>query len=403
MAWYNPISWFGGASTQKQTGDQRSDPSTKAVGTGRTVTDEASLQVSAVWACVRLLSETVASLPLNIYEDTKDGRKQAYRLPLYRLLHDKPNRYMTSVTFRETMMLNLCLHGNAYAELERNARGDIIGLNPLPARQVKTTLLKDGSIVYVYTQDRDVAVIAKQNMLHIKLFGNGLIGLSPLSHAATAIGMALNAEEFGANFYRNGGRPGGVLTLDKILNPEQRTQIREHFKDLNEGNSNAHRLMILEGGMKYDQVQINPADMQMLETRRFQTEEIARFFGVPGFLINDTTKTTTWGSGIDQMMTGFYKLNLRPYLTRWEQELKHALLSVAEQQKYSIEFNFEGLLRADSAGRAEFYSKAVGGPVMTINEARKKENLPPVMGGDELIAPLNMTPLEKLGEANAKA
>jgi len=394
------LKFWGRKATEKATGEQSSDPTAHGVSSPKAVTEESALQVSAVWACVRLLSETVASLPLNVFVDTPDGRKVVKDLPIYNLLHDKPNRYMTSVVFRETMMLNLILHGNAYAELQRNARGDVVGLNPLPARQVKTTLLDDGSQIYAYEQDRDVAVIAKENMLHIKLFGNGLIGLSPLAYARTSIGLAMGAEEYGSKFYQNGGKPGGVLTLDKVLTDEQRGLVRKHFSSLNSGNENAHRLMILEGGMKYEQVQINPQDMQMLETRRFQTEDIARFFGVPGFLINDTTKTTSWGSGIEQMMLGFYQLNLRPYLTRWEQELQHTLFNVADRRKYKIEFNFEGLLRGDTAGRSEYYSKMVGSPTMTINEARKRENLPPVVGGDQLISPLNMTTLSKLGDAN---
>ena len=395
------LKFWGRKATQKATGEQTSDPAGYGVSSPKQVTEETALQVSAVWACVRLLSETVASLPLNVFQETADGRQISKDHPLYRLLHDKPNRYMTSVVFRETLMLNLCLHGNAYAEIQRTDSGRIVGLNPLPSRQVKTTLLKDGTQIYAYEQDRDVSVIAKENMLHIKLFGNGLIGLSPLAYARNAVGLALGAEEYGSKFYQNGGKPGGVLTIDKVLNEEQRKTIRKHFGSLNSGSENAHRLMILEAGMKYEQVQINPQDMQMLETRRFQTEEIARFFGVPGFLINDTSKTTSWGSGIEQMMLGFYQLNLRPYLTRWEQELQQTLLSVTEQRKYKIEFNFEGLLRGDTAGRSEYYSKTVGAPTMTINEARKRENLPPVTGGDELIAPLNMTKLEKLGENNA--
>ena len=253
-------------------------------------------------------------------------------------------------------------------------------------------------MVYAYTQDKQTAVIAKQNMLHIKLFGNGLIGLSPLAYARNAIGLSLGAEEFASKFYQNGGKPGGILTIDKVLSDDQRKAVRKNFGAITEGAENAHRLMVLEAGMNYQQVQINPQELQMLETRKYQTEDIARFFGVHSILINDNSSTTAWGSGIEQLMLGFYKLTIKPYLTRWEQELTHSLLSVEQQRRFIIEFNFEGLLRGDTAGRAEYYNKMVGSPTMTINEARKRENLPPVTGGDELITPLNMTTITKLGE-----
>lgn len=391
----NILSWFR-RPTGKQSGDQGYDPA----GFNVDVNEETSMKVSAVWACVRLLSETVASLPIVVYEETDEGRKVAKNHPLYRLLSGKPNQYMTSVVFREAMMLNLCLNGNAYAEIQRNGRGDPIALNPLPTRQTTARLLRDGSLVYVYEQDGNYSFIASENMIHIKLFGNGIVGLSPISYASNAIGMSIGAEKYGADFYKKGGRVGGYLTFDKTLNDLQREQLRKTFNPEGVADNSAHRVQILEAGMKFEQAQISPNDMSMLDTRKFQVEDIARFFGVPGFLINDTSKNTTWGSGIEQMMIGFYKLNLKPYLTRWEQELKHSLLSISDQRKYTIEFNFEGLLRADSGGRAEFYSKTVGAPIMTVNEARKLENKPPVEGGDKLIAPLNMTELSKLGESN---
>ena len=240
---------WGRGATQRVKGDQSSDPSSYGVSTPKSVTEESSLQVSAVWACVRLLSETVASLPLNLFEDTKEGRKSAKNNPLYRLLHDKPNQYMTSVSFREAMMLNLCLHGNAYAEIERNARGEPIGLNPLPARQTVATLLEDGSMVYAYTQDKQTAVIAKQNMLHIKLFGNGLIGLSPLAYARNAIGLSLGAEEFASKFYQNGGKPGGILTIDKVLSDDQRKAVRINFGTIIDEADNVHSVMDLDAVM----------------------------------------------------------------------------------------------------------------------------------------------------------
>jgi HK97 family phage portal protein len=397
--WSNFRSWFGGSATRNHSDRQYSNPSSQAVKTGKTITEDTALQQSAVWASVKLLSETVSSLPIKIYEvDSNESRTLVKDHPVHRLLHVKPNGYMTPQEFKENMMLNLALHGNCYATITRNGAGTPVSLNPIAAQQTNPVLLDDGSIVYEVLTENSTSIVAFENMLHIKLFGNGLIGLSPLAYGRVAIGLGVGAEEYASNFFINGGKPSGILTLDRVLNPQQRAQVKESFIGMVEGSENSHRMMLLEAGMQYQPIQMNPNDLQMIETRKFQIEDIARFFGVPSFLINDTSSTTTWGSGIEQMMRGFYSLTLKPYLNRWEQALERKLLTVSERRKLEIEFDFDDLLRGDSKGRSEYFAKMVQNGIWTRNEARQKEKLKRYDGADKLTAQVNLAPLEKLGE-----
>lgn len=391
----NMRSWFGGNATRQRIGEQVKIPDRYSQ-SAKQITEDSALQVSAVWACTRLLAETIGSLPLHIYQSTDSGREKAEDSTLVTVLTKQPNARMTSQEWREAMALNLVLHGNAYAVIDRNSLGHVISLWPLPAEQIRIEIPEDGEPIYYYEHDKGISVYADESILHVKLFGNGLIGLSPLAYARNTIGLAAAAEEYSHRFYINGGKPSGVLTMDQILSTDQRAKIRANFKDLFEGSENSHRMMLLEAGAKYQQIQMNPDDLQMLQTRRFQLEDIARFFGVPSFLINDTEKTTTWGSGIEQMMIGFYTLNLRPYLSRFEQSMTKKLLTPEQKRRYTIEFNFEGLLRGDSKGRAEYYSTMVNNGLMTRNEVRKRENLPLKDGADDLTAQMNLAPLDQL-------
>ena len=365
------------------------------------LSEESALQLSAVWACARILTETISTLPIAVYERQGEDRVIARDHTLHYVLTKHPNPRQTAVEFRQSQLLNLVLHGNSYARIERNGIGQVIALWPLSSEQVDVKVLNDGSLVYLRNVDGNIEAIAEKNILHVKLFGNGIVGLSPLGFARVSLGVAASSEQYAGKFYANGAKPGGVLTIDKVLNKDQRAAIRENFKELTEGAENAHKLFVLEAGMKYEQVQISPEDAQMLQTRRFQLEDIARFFGVPSFLINDTEKTTTWGSGIEQMLLGFYTLTLRPYLKLLEDSYNTHLLLPKDQSKFYVEHNFDALMRADSAGRATFYSTMVQNGLMTRNEARRKENLSAVPGGDQLTAQVNLAPLHMLGSRNA--
>jgi HK97 family phage portal protein len=405
MAWWSRVvRWFGPSGLDQGRGEQSPLPTAYPYRAQTNVTVDSALQLSSVWACARLLAETVASLPLNVYQTRAgDVPLLATDSDLYRVLHDRPNSMMTSLEFREAMMLNLVLMGNAYARIQRRNENDltseVVGLWPIPASQISPEVMQDGTLVYVQTNETGTKVWSQERILHIKLFGNGLVGLSPLGYARNAMSAAIAMDERASVFFANGGKPSGVLMVDKVLTPEQRTAIRAQFSELEAGNDD--KLFVLEAGAKYQQTSISPQDAQLLESRRFQLEDICRFFGVPSFLVNDTEKTTTWGSGIEQMMLGFYTLTLRPYLERWEAACNARLLTPRQRtQGFYVEFDFDALLRADMSGRAAFYSQMVQNGILSRNEVRARENLPPFAGGDAYTAQVNMAPVGSLGAGN---
>jgi HK97 family phage portal protein len=394
--WRSVWSWFGG-STQRNEGLQIAGPATYEEAAAVNVTEDTAMQVSAVWACVKLLAETVASLPVAVYKKTPTGRVRDDSFWLSRLMNRKPNKYQTKVEFFETLMLNLALHGNAYFKIAR-VGGEIRSLMPLMSGQVEPALLQDGSVVYQYMSDGGIEVYAAESIWHIKLYGNGIIGKSPLAFGRNMIGIAQATEKATTKIYTNGGKRSGVLSLDRLLTPEQRDAVRANFSTLTTGTS--ERLLVLENGMKFDPISMSPQDIELLSSRKFQIEEICRWFGVPSVLVNDTSGSTSWGSGIEQLVSGFYKLNLRPYLERIENSVSCNLFTEQESREYEFEFDFEGLLRSDFKSRLEAYRTAVAGTIMTPNEVRKIEGLPIVEGGDMLLSQVNMAPINTLGANN---
>lgn len=395
--WRAVWSWFGG-STQRNVGIQTGSPATYEEPSAVTVTEETAMQVSAVWACVKLLSETVASLPVAVYRKTETGRVLDESFWFAQLMKRKPNRYQTRVEFFETLMLNLALHGNAYCKIAKSG-GKIRSLMPLMSGQVEPELLDDGSVVYRYQSDGGMEVYAAESIWHIKLYGNGIVGKSPLAFGRNMIGIAQAAEKATTKVYTNGGKRSGVLSLDRLLTPEQREAVRANFSSLTTGTS--ERLLVLENGMKFDPISMSPQDIELLSSRKFQIEEICRWFGVPSVLVNDTSGSTSWGSGIEQLVSGFYKLNLRPYLERIENSVACNLFTETEANEYEFEFDFEGLLRSDFKSRLEAYRTAVAGTIMTPNEVRRIEGLPTVSGGDMLLSQINMAPIDQLGTQNS--
>lgn len=385
--------WLGGITSQRNKGVQYSAPAYSEEAAS-TVTEESALQISAVWACVKLIAETVASLPKNVYKITKDGPVIDKEFWFAKLMSRKPNRYQTNVEFWETMLLNLLLHGNCYAKITRMG-GQIRSILPLMSSQMQTMLLADGSVVYTYTSDGNVDVYAAESIWHVKLFGNGIMGKSPLAFGRNIVGIAQAAEKAVTKIYANGGKPSGVLSLDRLLTPEQRTSIRANFSTLTTGTDD--RLLVLENGMKFDAISMSPQDIELLASRKYELEEICRWFGVPSVLVNDKSGSTTWGSGIEQIVSGFYKLNLRPYLERFECSISVHLFTEKEAAEYYFEFDFEGLLRSDFKTRMEAIGAAIQKSVLTPNEGRAREGLPRIEGGDYLLAQVNMVPIEKLG------
>ena len=391
----NFIRRFLGGGITRQPGIQTGNTLISFGAKKQQVNQDTAMQISAVWAAVQLKSKTLSSLDVNFYRYTDAGRERVEDHPLARLFAGKVNRYQTRVEFFETVGLNLYLTGNAYCIIERV--GDrITGLLPIMSSQVEVEILNDGSVAYTYTDGQDVRVFAAQNIWHLKLFGNGVQGLSPLQYAANAIGISISGEEWASNIVGNGGKPTGVLMFDKILTIEQREQLSEKFKGLREGNRDA--LMVLEAGMKYEQISLSPQDVQLLEARRFQVEDIARFFDVPSVMINDTSGSTVWGSGIQQIIEGWYKLSFRPELERVETSIAANLFTLAEREGLSVEFDFEELLRTDFRTRVETGARAVGAGLMTRNEWRQREWLPQSdqRGADDLTVQVNLLPLDEL-------
>jgi HK97 family phage portal protein len=391
--------WLGfgaGQSLADHSGQQSGLPSAPLVEDTRVLSADSALQLSAVWACVDILSKTVATLPLFVYEELGDGlRKLARGTALWGLLHDSPNGRMTPNDFWRAMLLNLALRGNAYARIERDARGEATALWPMHADQVTAEVLSNGSMLYWYYIDGELAVLAEQNVLHLKDMGNGTVGLAKLDYMRPTTSEAANAQNSANKLFANGGKPTGVLMVDNVLSPEQRAAVTKNFADIACGSTS--RLFVLEANMKYQQINLSPQDMQLLATRQFSIEEIGRWYGVPAVLINHSN-VTTWGSGIEQIVEGFYKFTIRPILVAIEQALRKKVFTVAQRARYIVEFNFEGLLRANIKDRAEVYSKLGQNGAMTRNEMRQLENLPPLPGGDELTVQVNLVPIDLLRE-----
>lgn len=361
---------------------------------------DTAMSVSAFWASSRLLSEAVAGMPIKAFNISPDTNVKVPNTDyeLWKLINFKPNKRQTRTEFFEQIMLNLVVHGNSFVAIDKTARGKIISLTPIPADQVEVILMEDGDLVYQYsTLNSEIKVFAESSMWHIKLFGNGVIGLSPLKYAAKALGISLDLEKRVSKLAKNGGRTSGVLTFDQQLKPEQRTAFRESFKNMVEGAD--EELFVLEAGMAYHQLSLSPSDMQALENRRFALEDIARFMGVPSVLINDTAGSTVWGSGIGQIMEGFYKLNLRPYLERIESSMKRKLMPESDWQKIEIEFDFNALLRADPKTMADTLSVKINSAQATPNEARAIQGLPPVDGGEKLYINSSLVPVNEPRQA----
>jgi HK97 family phage portal protein len=387
---YSFSNWVMGG-LRRSKGIQYSTPQAYAQEAASPVTYDSAMQLSAVWACVKLLSETVASLPIYVYRKTPEGRELDESHALAILFNGKVNRYQTRNEFFETVLLNLVVHGNAYCVIERSG-SRIVSMLPIMSAQVEPSLLDDGTMVYAYTNDAQTIVYAEQNIWHLKLMGNGTIGMSPLAYQRNSLGIAQAAENAVTKIYKNGAKPSGVITIDRVLTPQQRDQVRASFSNLT--TTSDDRLMVLEGGMKFDGISLSPQDIELLSSRKFQIAEICRWYGVPSVMVNDSNGTTVWGSGIEQVMQGFYKLTLRPLLEKIESSIIVNLLTKSERERMEVEFDFDALLRADSKSRFESYRIAINAGIMTPNEARAEEHLPAVEGGDQLLVQGAMIPID---------
>ena len=377
---------------------------------GKQVNERTSMQMTAVYSCVRILSEAVASLPLNVFRYTGNGGKEkAFDHPLYRLLHDEPNPEMSSFIFRETLMTHLLLWGNAYAQIIRNGKGEVIALYPLMPDRMTVDRDGNGRLYYKYRKSNDdaptmesgVVNLAPSDVLHVPGLGfDGLVGYSPIAMAKNAIGLAIAAEEYGSKFYANGAAPSGVLEHPGTLKDPAR--VRDSWNSTFGGSSNSHKVAVLEEGMKYTPISISPNEAQFLETRKFQINEIARIFRVPPHMVGDLEKSSF--SNIEQQSLEFVKYTLDPWVVRWEQALYRTLLSEEEKKTLFFKFNVEGLLRGDYASRMNGYATARQNGWMSANDIRELEDLdriPAELGGDLYLVNGNMLPLVSAGAAYA--
>lgn len=392
-------SWlgFGGATAGRRTFGKQSVGTSGQPASNIPVTEDTALQLSSFWACVKILSETVAGMPIRFYRLNPDGtRTLDTSHELVRMMTNGPNRWQTLNEYLNTITMSMAIDGNQYSLKQFGAGDRLIGLIPLMASQMEVTLLDDGSKVFMYSNGKSTVAYSEQSIWHTMIMpSNAIVGLSPLRYAARSIGIATSAEDRVGTLARNGFKPTGVLMYDKVLTEEQRNQIRQQFSDLQEGQGDP--LKVLEAGMKYQQISLSPKDVQLLESRRFQIEDIARFMGVPSVLINDTEAGTVWGTGISEIVQGFYKFGVRPYLERYEASIQKNLLSSADRNNIEVEFDFSSLLRGDETTRIVNGAKEVSGGLKSINEARKQlDGSPPVPGGDKIYLQQQMTPIEEL-------
>ena len=374
---------------------------------GKPVNERTAMQTTAVYACVRILAEAVASLPLHVYEYQDDGgKKLVHDHPLYYLLHDEPNPEMTSFVFRETLMSHLLIWGNAYAQIIRDGAGRVLGLYPLLPDKMDVQRDDKGNIYYEYSRNSDENPMFKEygdirlkaeDVLHIPGLGfDGLIGYSPIAMAKNAVGMTLACEEYGASFFANGANPGGVLEHPGVL--KDPSKVRESWNSVYRGVNNAHKIAVLEEGMKYQQIGIPPEEAQFLETRKFQINEIARLYRIPPHMVGDLDKSSF--SNIEQQSLEFVKYTLDPWVIRWEQSLQRSLLLPGEKGKYFIKLNVDGLLRGDYQSRMNGYAVGRQNGWFSANDIREMENMNPIPdeeGGNLYLINGAMTKLEDAG------
>lgn len=375
---------------------------------GQTVTERTAIQNTAVYACVRVLAESLAALPLHLYQLTDNGGKQRVNdHPLSFLLHDAPNSEMTSFIFRETLMNHLLLWGNAYAQIIRNGQGQITGLYPLMPDRMDVNRASNGELYYTYTRNYDdyqaknkskQVILLSDEVLHIAGLGfDGLIGYSPIAMAKNAIGLSLAAEQYGSTFFKNDATPGGILEHPNVVKDPER--LRKSWQSQFSGPS-GHSIAVLEEGMTFHQLSIPPDQAQFLYTRKFQLDEIARIFRIPPHMIGDLERSTF--SNIEQQSLEFVKYTLNPWCVRWEQAMNQQLLTQEEQGRYFVKFNVDGLMRGDYQSRMNGYAIGRQNGWLSANDIRELEDLnkiPPEAGGDEYLVNGNMLPVKDAGQS----
>lgn len=370
---------------------------------GKRVGLDSAMQLSAVWACVKITAQAVSSLPCIVYEKDAAGSRKRIDDGIAELIapDGSPNADQTPLEFWEGQVAWLVTQGNAYAE-KVESRGRLTALQPLPSSKVTPHRREDGTLVYRYSDRGKVEELPRDKVMHLKGFGQALsnpdMGMSPIAAGVQSLGAAMAAQESGASTFANGGRPTGFFLFDQQLSAEQREQARAALVAPLQGSSRAGGVGILEAGVKWQSVSLNPEDMQMLETRRFDVEEICRWWGVPPIIVGHAAEgQTMWGSGVEHILISWLVLGIDPICDRIEARIRKQLLRPYGHRRRYAEFNREALLQMDSTAKANFLSQMVQNGLMDRNEGREKLNLARRDGADQLTAQTNLAPLERLG------
>lgn len=383
--WYNPRTWGFFGYTDPATGDYVEvdmEVGGKRTKAGIRVTSNTALSISMVWSCVKILSESLSGLPLKLFDDKPGGRQQVPGTDSALKLLRKPNPYMTLLNFLKFVVVNMALRGNAFALIERNRNGTPIGLVPLTCDTVKIDT-EDDLLYWVHPKDGEPFPVSPENMLHFKLFSfDGIVGLSPIEYQAETMGLAKAGQQWSSRFMRKGGFTGGYVIYENFLTRQQESQVMARFPDVRKADTDdIGKMAVLQGNPKIVPTGLSQKDAQFIESQQFQEEALAGIYGVPLWLANRAGKTSIMGSNLEQQLTGFITFGLKPYIDAVEDELNDKIFRASSR---FVEFTVEGLLRADSAGRASYYQAALGGSGgsgwMTINEVREKENQPPLAG-----------------------
>jgi len=368
---------------------------------GKSVNVNNVMRLSTVWACVRIISTSVAGLPLGIYRRKADGdREDARDFSLYDVIHNSPNEDMTAFQFWQAVVASMLLWGNAYCEIHRSG-SRVIALDFLMPSRVDLEVDDDGRLEYWYRPKKGPRrQIARADMLHIPAFSiDGRVGMSAIRFGADVFGSAMSADDAANGTFKNGLLPTVAFSVDRILKPEQREEFREYVKTVS-GAMNAGKSPVLEQGVKAETIGINPVDAQLLESRGHSIEEICRWFGVPPWMVGKTDSGSNWGTGLEQQMIAFLTFCISSITSQIQQCVNKRLLSPVDRRTYYSEFSLEAFLKADSTGRAAWYSQMTQNGIMTRDECRVKENLPR-HGGNAAVLTVqtNLAPIDQLGQS----
>lgn len=370
---------------------------------GRRISAEGAMQLSAVYACVNIRSKIIASLPLRMYQIDQEGNwSESPNHPLNELLEYQPNKWQTAFEFKSMMEMHLSLRGNAYAKIIAGRRGFADQLEPIhPDRVSLVERLPDGTLRYTYMgEDNKQQRLLQDEIFHLRspISPSGLQGISPVQYARETFGLALAAEQHGAQLFSNGARPQGVVTIPKTMSDPAFERFKTEWNSLYRGLANSGKTPILEDGAKFENIALTNEDAQFLATREFQIEEVCRWFDVPPVMIHHMQKTTSWGTGVESIMLGYVRTSLRPELDSWTQTIRRDL--ILAPNRFAARFDIEDLISGDMKAKSDFYQKLVLAGILTPNEARQALGYNPIKNGNERLIPSNSTTFDNMPDNN---